>query len=198
MTVGEKRPRSPPPRVRARVGDGGILRQPHHFERAGAMRQAADEAALLQPADQAVDARFGFEAQRLLHFLEGGRNAAFGKPPVDEDQQLVLLSCQHRHAPRRRPGRSEQNRKPGGCSSLVPQAPVKRVSSRQNRRVEVCERVRGDDLDPVAGFGGAARGAGGRPGSRPPPAATSSSCPACRRARPRARRRRRGASVARR
>ncbi len=41
-----------------------------HLQRAGAIGQAADEVALLERADQAVDARLGLEIERLLHLLE--------------------------------------------------------------------------------------------------------------------------------
>src|SRR5580704_14652328 len=59
------------------------------------MRQAADEAALLEAADEPVDARFRLEAQRVLHFLERGRNAAIRQATVDEEQQLILFARQH-------------------------------------------------------------------------------------------------------
>src|SRR6185437_8237025 len=40
-----------------------LFRQTHDFERAGAMGQAADEAALLKAADQPVNAGFRFEVE---------------------------------------------------------------------------------------------------------------------------------------
>ena len=90
MTVGEK-----PALLGRRPGIGDALGQLDHFERAGPMRQAADEAALLQPADQPVDARFGTQVQRVLHFVEGGGNAGRAEALIDEHQQLVLLFRQH-------------------------------------------------------------------------------------------------------
>src|SRR5258708_5026628 len=83
-----------------------------------AVRQAADEAALLQPADEAVDAGFRLEAERLLHLLEGGRDAAIGQPTIDEDQQFMLFSRQHGRSPQARSRRIlEQNQNP--CDVLV-------------------------------------------------------------------------------
>jgi hypothetical protein len=75
--------------------------QPHHFEGAGAMVAPAQEAAFLQRRDQPVDARLRPELQRLLHFLEARREAGALEVPVDEDQQLVLLACQHAGTPGR-------------------------------------------------------------------------------------------------
>ena len=41
-----------------------------HFQRARPIGQAADELAFLQRADQPVNARLGFQVERLLHFLK--------------------------------------------------------------------------------------------------------------------------------
>src|SRR5258708_962520 len=73
-----------------------VLRQAHHFQRAGAVGQAMDEAALLEPGDQAVDARLGLEAEGRLHLVEGRRDTMLGEVLVDENQQLVLLAREHR------------------------------------------------------------------------------------------------------
>ena len=68
--------------------------------------QAADEAALFQRRDQPVDAGFGAQVERVLHFVEGGRHARFGQPLVDEAQKLELLAGQHLVSPRR--GRAQK------------------------------------------------------------------------------------------
>ncbi len=74
---------------------GAFARQLYDLQRAGAVRQSADEAALLEPADQAMDARFRAQPQRVLHLVEGRRDAGSSQPLIDEHQQLVLLSGQH-------------------------------------------------------------------------------------------------------
>ncbi|MNE02505.1 hypothetical protein D3C80_949830 [compost metagenome] len=79
----------------ARCACCGLFRQLGHFQRAGAVGQAADEAALLQRRDQAVDARLGRQIQRLLHLVEGGRDARFLNPFVNEHQEFVLLLGEH-------------------------------------------------------------------------------------------------------
>ena len=61
-------------------------------KRPRAVGQAAQEAALLQPGDQAVDAGLRLQAQRLLHLVEGGRHARLVEALVDEQQQFVLLA----------------------------------------------------------------------------------------------------------
>ena len=71
-----------------------------NFQRAGALFHAAQEAAFLQRRDQAVDAGLGLEVQRVLHLVEGGRNAAFAHPLMDEHQKFVLLAGQHRFPPK--------------------------------------------------------------------------------------------------
>ncbi len=71
------------------------LRQFQHFERACAIGQAADEAALFQGGNQPVDARLGAKVQRFLHFLEGGRHARFLQPLMDEFQEIVLFLREH-------------------------------------------------------------------------------------------------------
>ena len=68
-----------------RAGSGGVedSGQAQHLERAGAVGQAADEAALLKRNDQPVDAGFGAQIERVLHLVEGGRNAGFLQPLVE-------------------------------------------------------------------------------------------------------------------
>jgi hypothetical protein len=57
--------------------------------------QAAQEAALLQGGDQAVDAGLGGQVQRVLHLVEGGGDARLLQPLVDEHEQFVLLAREH-------------------------------------------------------------------------------------------------------
>jgi hypothetical protein len=73
----------------------GCVRQLDHLQRARPVGQAAQEAALFQRGDQAVDAGLGRQIQRLLHFVERGRNAGFLQPLMDEQQKLALLGRQH-------------------------------------------------------------------------------------------------------
>ena len=84
----------------ARRADGRRFRQAQHLDRARAVGQAADEAALLQRHDQAMDARFRAQVERVLHFVEGGRNPLGLQALMDEAQQLALLSGQHGRLPR--------------------------------------------------------------------------------------------------
>src|SRR3546814_8192115 len=72
-----------------------VARQPHHLDGAGAVGQAADEAALFKPGDEPVNARLGLEGEGVLHLVERGRDAVFLKVPVDEEQKLVLLFGEH-------------------------------------------------------------------------------------------------------
>jgi hypothetical protein len=56
------------------------------------MGQAAQETALLEPGDQAMDAGLRLQPQRFLHLIEGGRHAVVVEPLVDEQEQFVLLA----------------------------------------------------------------------------------------------------------
>src|SRR3546814_2972668 len=47
-----------------------VARQPHHLDGAGAVGQAADEAALFKPGDEPVNARLGLEGEGVLHRSE--------------------------------------------------------------------------------------------------------------------------------
>jgi hypothetical protein len=58
--------------------------------------EAAEEPALFQGQDQAVDARLGLEVQGLFHLVEGGGDAVPGDPVADEEKELVLLFGEHR------------------------------------------------------------------------------------------------------
>ncbi len=59
------------------------------------MSEPADEAALLQRADQPVNAGLRRQTQRLLHFIEGRGDAVFRQALVDEQQKFVLLPGEH-------------------------------------------------------------------------------------------------------
>ena len=74
---------------------GNQLGQLDHLDGARPIRQAADEAALLQRRDQAVDPGLRAQVERILHLVEGGRHAGFLQAFVDEAQQLELLAGQH-------------------------------------------------------------------------------------------------------
>jgi len=78
-----------------RGGGGRLLRQLHHFQRAGPVGQAAQEAAFLKGGDQPVDPRFRGEIQGLLHLVERGRDAGFLDPLMDEHEQFMLLAGKH-------------------------------------------------------------------------------------------------------
>ena len=94
MTLGVK--------PRARPADhavGDQFRQLDHFDGAGPVGQAADEAALLERRDQAMDAGLGAQIERVLHLVEGRRHAGLLQPLMDKAQQLGLLASQHRRSP---------------------------------------------------------------------------------------------------
>ena len=83
---------------RASLGRSGgrrLFRQLHHLQRAGAVGETADEAAFLQRRDQAVDARLGRQVQRLLHLVEGRRNARLPDALMNEHQEFVLFLREH-------------------------------------------------------------------------------------------------------
>jgi len=73
--------------------------QLQHFQRAGAIGQAADEAAFLQCIDQPVNAGLGSQVERILHLLERRGYATFLQPGLDETQQFLLLEGQHACGP---------------------------------------------------------------------------------------------------
>ena len=64
--------------------------------RIGRFSAAADEAALLERGDQAVDAGFRPQVERILHLVEGGRHAVLLQAAMDEVQKIVLLARKHR------------------------------------------------------------------------------------------------------
>ena len=82
------------------------------FERAGPVRQAADEAALLQRRDQPMHAGLALEVERFLHFLERGGNARLLQLALDEQKEFVLLGRQHQALS------LNVGPKPGRCSVL--------------------------------------------------------------------------------
>jgi hypothetical protein len=57
-----------------RAGDGRRFGQPQHFDRAGPIRQAADEIALLKRQDQPMNAGLGAQIERFLHLVERRRH----------------------------------------------------------------------------------------------------------------------------
>ena len=87
ITLGLK-PRERPPLMPWATEFGQL----DHFDGARPVGQAADEAALLQRRDQPVDAGFGTQVERVLHFIERGGYPGFGQPLVDEAQELELLA----------------------------------------------------------------------------------------------------------
>ena len=93
MTLGVK------PRRGLAAAIDAELRQLDHLDGAGAVGQPADEAALFQRGDQAVDARFRAQIERVLHFVEGGRHPGLLQPFVDEPQQFELLAREHATGP---------------------------------------------------------------------------------------------------
>ena len=86
----------------ATVADFG---QAQHLDGPGAIGQPANEIALFQRQDQPVDARFGAQIERLLHFVERRRHARFLQALVNEAQQFALFSGQHLDASWRPPRR---------------------------------------------------------------------------------------------
>src|SRR5713101_5916864 len=65
------------------------------FDGAGAIGQAANEAALLQRGDEAVDAGLRAQIQRVLHLVEGRRNAGLLEAFADEPQEFILFAREH-------------------------------------------------------------------------------------------------------
>ena len=100
MTLGVK------PRRAARTDAvGDRFRQLDHLDGARAVRQAADEAALLERRDQPMNARFGAQVERVLHLVEGRRNSGLLEPLMDKTQEFSLLAREHRRFPIGRPSR---------------------------------------------------------------------------------------------
>ncbi len=71
------------------------FRQLDHLDRARAIRQPADEAALLERGDQPVNAGFRAQVERILHFVERRWNPGLLEALVDETQEFSLLACEH-------------------------------------------------------------------------------------------------------
>ena len=71
------------------------LGQLDDLDGAGAIGQAADEAALFQCGDEAVDTGLRAQVERVLHFVEGGRHAGLFQPFVDETQKFILFARKH-------------------------------------------------------------------------------------------------------
>ena len=74
-----------PPGTRPRC-HAQVLRQARHLDGPCAVRQALDEPAFLEAGNQPVDAGFGLQRQRILHFIKGRRDAMALKMAVDEQK----------------------------------------------------------------------------------------------------------------
>ena len=59
------------------------------------MGKAADEAALFERCNQTVNSGLGAQVQRILHFVETGRDTITRQPLVDEVQKVQLFLGQH-------------------------------------------------------------------------------------------------------
>ena len=88
MTLGEN------PASRLQIGLVAVG-QSDHFQCAGPVRKPANEAAFLKRRDQPVNAGFGRQIKRILHLVEGRRNAALLHTFVDEEKKFVLFARQH-------------------------------------------------------------------------------------------------------
>ncbi len=88
MTLGLK-PRERPPLLMPWATEFG---QFDHLDGARPVGQAADEAALFQCGNQPVDAGFGPQVERVLHFIERRGYPRFGQSFVDEAQEFELLA----------------------------------------------------------------------------------------------------------
>ena len=85
-----------------RFGHSGgrrILWLAYNFQCASAVGQAADKAAFLQRGNQTMHSRFALQIERVLHFLERGRNSGFFQSLLDKLDQFMLLRREHRQAP---------------------------------------------------------------------------------------------------
>src|SRR6185312_2631753 len=82
-------------RETATAAAGRKLGQLDHLDGACAIGQAADETAFLQRGDETVDAGLRAQIERILHLIEGGRNAGFLQPFVDETQKFILFAREH-------------------------------------------------------------------------------------------------------
>src|ERR1700753_712178 len=73
----------------------GKLRQFDHLDGAGAVGQAADETALFQRGDQAMNSGLRAQIERILHLVERGRYAGLLQPLIDETQKFILFAREH-------------------------------------------------------------------------------------------------------
>ena len=89
------------PALRAAEPMGDRIRQLDHFDGARPIGQAADEATLLQRRNQAVDAGFRAQVERILHFVERGGDAGFLQALMDKAQKFELFAGQHCFSPER-------------------------------------------------------------------------------------------------
>ena len=111
----------------AAVAGGGQFGQLDDLDGAGAVGQAADEAALLERRDEAVDAGFRAQVERILHLVEGGRYAGLFQPFIDETQKFILFARKHRE---QSPGWHRHSLELSGSIVGVPTLPTIDTSSR--------------------------------------------------------------------
>src|SRR5262249_47773897 len=74
---------------------GNRFGQLDHLDGARPIWQAADEAAFLERRDEAMNAGFRTQVERVLHLVEGRRHAGFLQALMNEAQQFELFSRQH-------------------------------------------------------------------------------------------------------
>jgi hypothetical protein len=59
------------------------------------MRPAAQKTAFFQGGNQAMDAGFGPQIERFLHFFKGRGKAGIAQVLINEHQQFMLLTRKH-------------------------------------------------------------------------------------------------------
>ncbi len=79
----------------AAAAGGCEFGQLDHFDCAGAVGEAANEAAFFQRGNEAVNAGLRAQVEGVLHLIEGGRYAQLLQPFTDEPQKFVLFARQH-------------------------------------------------------------------------------------------------------
>ena len=84
--------------------------QAHHFQGTGAMGAAAQKTAFFQGRNQAMNAGFGAQVERFLHFLKGRGKAGIPEMLINKHQQFMLFTREHLALPPAKPAanRSEQ------------------------------------------------------------------------------------------
>ena len=82
-----------------RRGDCRRLRESQHLDRASAIGEPANEAALLERHDETMNSGLRPQIERVLHFVEGRRHARLLEALMDETQELALFLGQHESPP---------------------------------------------------------------------------------------------------